>query len=75
MSISHPAAVSCLEHLHISKLVEHLEKVPKQGVRHTKAPTSLHDTPLDSLVLQVCEPYWMIHQGNCEHWLIVDEIR
>lgn len=41
----------------------------------TKSPTSLSETPFTSLTLRVNQPYWMLHQGNCEHFVVVDEIR
>ncbi|PBK91470.1 hypothetical protein ARMGADRAFT_932501, partial [Armillaria gallica] len=41
----------------------------------TKAPESMHDTSLSSLPLRINEPYWILHQGNCEHFFVVDQIR
>jgi hypothetical protein len=35
----------------------------------------MHDTPLSSLSLRIGEPYWLLHQGNCEHFIVVDQIR
>ncbi|KAJ6625463.1 hypothetical protein B0H10DRAFT_2001437 [Mycena sp. CBHHK59/15] len=40
-----------------------------------KAPTSMHDTPLSSLSLRIGEPYWLLHHGSCEHFIVVDQIR
>ncbi|KAJ4464084.1 snRNA-activating protein of 50kDa MW C terminal-domain-containing protein [Lentinula edodes] len=37
--------------------------------------TAMHDTPLSSLALQINVPYWLLHQGNCEHFIVVDQIR
>ena len=31
--------------------------------------------PLRSLTVRINEPYWVLHRGNCEHWLVIDEIR
>lgn len=39
------------------------------------SPTSMQETPIGSLSLKVGEPYWYLHQGNCEHIWTVDEIR
>lgn len=40
-----------------------------------KADSSLKNTKLTSLLLRINEPYWLIHHGNCEHFLVVDQIR
>ncbi|WAQ90446.1 hypothetical protein PtA15_12A435 [Puccinia triticina] len=36
---------------------------------------SMECVRFDQLTLRINEPYWMIHQGNCEHIFTVDEIR
>jgi hypothetical protein len=36
---------------------------------------SMECVRFDQLTLRISEPYWMIHQGNCEHIFTVDEIR
>ncbi|PBK74562.1 hypothetical protein ARMSODRAFT_952222 [Armillaria solidipes] len=41
----------------------------------TKAPESMHDITLSSFSLRINEPYWILHQGNCEHFFVVDQIR
>jgi snRNA-activating protein complex subunit 3 len=41
----------------------------------TKAATSLHETPFSSLEVRINEPYWLLHQGNCEHFIIIESIR
>jgi snRNA-activating protein complex subunit 3 len=40
-----------------------------------KGPTSIYDTPLSSLTLQLNQPYYLLHQGNCEHFIVVEQIR
>jgi len=40
-----------------------------------KATTSMHETVISSLTLRLNEPYWLLHQGSCEHFLVVDQIR
>jgi hypothetical protein len=40
-----------------------------------KADSSIHQTHFSSLTLRLHEPYWLLHQGNCEHFLVVDQIR
>ncbi|KAG9316398.1 hypothetical protein JVU11DRAFT_2431 [Chiua virens] len=58
------------------KLLSHLESTQEQKrPQITKSPTSLSQTPLASLSIRVNQPYWMLHRGNCEHFVVVDEIR
>jgi snRNA-activating protein complex subunit 3 len=35
----------------------------------------MHDVQLSTLALRLNQPYWMLHAGNCEHTLVIDEIR
>jgi len=58
------------------KLIKHL-KAFSSGSPQTleKAVTLMHETTLSSLTLRVNEPYWLLHQGNCEHFIVVDQIR
>ncbi|KAI0305718.1 snRNA-activating protein of 50kDa MW C terminal-domain-containing protein [Multifurca ochricompacta] len=51
-----------------SKLISH---IPKPLARGSK----IHDTPFSSLSLRLNHPYWLVHQGNCEHFLVIDQIR
>ncbi|KAJ7680493.1 snRNA-activating protein of 50kDa MW C terminal-domain-containing protein [Mycena polygramma] len=80
-----PGFVICIEGLaygdgesefdYADKLIQHLQTIPKESPGITKAPTSMHDTPLASLSLRVGEPYWLLHHGNCEHFVVIDQIR
>ncbi|KAF8210461.1 snRNA-activating protein of 50kDa MW C terminal-domain-containing protein [Mycena galopus ATCC 62051] len=80
-----PGCVICIEGLaygdgenesdYADKLIQHLQSIPKESATLTKAPTSMHDTPLSSLSLRIGEPYWLLHHGNCEHFIVVDQIR
>jgi snRNA-activating protein complex subunit 3 len=58
-----------------SKLIQHLQTIPKDSADIRKAPTSMHDTVIASLSLRIGEPYWLLHCGNCEHFIVVDQIR
>jgi len=53
---------------HASKLVAHVSKPLSKGPK-------MRDTSFASLSLRVNHPYWLVHQGNCEHFLVVDQIR
>ncbi|KAH7888531.1 snRNA-activating protein of 50kDa MW C terminal-domain-containing protein [Phlebopus sp. FC_14] len=58
------------------KLLLHLQHLPEEKrPKVTKSPTSLGETVFDTLTLRVNQPYWMLHQGNCEHFIVVDQIR
>jgi len=58
------------------KLIEHLESVSRQP-RSTisKAPTNMKETKISSLSIRINEPYWLIHSGNCEHFILFNQIR
>lgn len=59
-----------------SKLVMQLEELSLNQVDPlVKSPTSLTSTPFSSLSLKLNKPYWLLHQGNCEHFLVFDQIR
>lgn len=42
---------------------------------YRKAESSTQNTRVGDLGLRVGEPYWFVHQGNCEHVWTVDSIR
>ena len=48
-------------------------------VAHTSKPVTIgsktHEMPFSSLSLRLNNPYWLVHHGNCEHFLVVDQIR
>ncbi|KAI0066140.1 hypothetical protein BV25DRAFT_1905765 [Artomyces pyxidatus] len=50
------------------KLIAYMRSPPKKG-------TKMHETTFSSLSVRLNEPYWLLHQGNCEHFLIIDQIR
>jgi snRNA-activating protein complex subunit 3 len=51
-----------------SKLVGYVSKPLSKGPK-------MRDTSFGSLSLRLNHPYWLVHQGNCEHFLVVDQIR
>lgn len=59
-----------------SKLLNQLEELSlDQPNPLVKSPTSLSSTLLSSLSLKLNKPYWFLHHGNCEHFLVFDQIR
>jgi len=56
-------------HPHLSsKLAAHVSKPLNKGPK-------MGDTLFSSLSLRLNHPYWLVHQGNCEHFVVVDQIR
>ncbi|KAF9793024.1 snRNA-activating protein of 50kDa MW C terminal-domain-containing protein [Thelephora terrestris] len=59
-----------------NKLIKQLEELSLDQVDPlVKSPTSLNSTPLSFLSLKLNKPYWFLHQGDCEHFLVFDQIR
>ncbi|KAF9049958.1 snRNA-activating protein of 50kDa MW C terminal-domain-containing protein [Panaeolus papilionaceus] len=58
-----------------TKLTAHLDAFKRNDKSVHKASTPLSTTTISSLTLRLNEPYWLVHQGNCEHFIIVDQIR
>jgi len=60
----------------ISKLIEHISSVskhPRSSI--SKAPTNMKEAKISSLSIRINEPYWLIHSGNCEHFIVFSQIR
>lgn len=63
-------------YIYRSKLMDQIELLKrKPAFPIAKAPTSLKQTTFSSLSLRLNEPYWLIHKGNCEHFMVIDQIR
>jgi len=37
--------------------------------------SNLYETPFSSLPLRINYPYFGIHQGNCQHYFVIEQIR
>lgn len=35
----------------------------------------MHDAKLSDLELRLHQPYWILHQGDCDHTIILMQIR
>lgn len=58
------------------KLIAHFQKLPEDKRPQIKpAPTSVSETTFNALTLRTYQPYWILHQGNCEHFFVIDQIR
>lgn len=49
--------------------------LPDEPLGLEKAATTTHETKLSSLTVRLNQPYWLLHQGNCEHFVVFDQIR
>ncbi|KIM91888.1 hypothetical protein PILCRDRAFT_809875 [Piloderma croceum F 1598] len=64
------------ENDYADKLIAHFEKFPSSKRDPiAKGPTSIYETLLSSLSLRLNQPYYFLHQGNCEHFVVIDQIR
>jgi len=57
------------------KLVRHLKTRSKSKTPMEQATSSLAETLLSSVSLRINEPYWLLHRGNCEHFVVIEQIR
>lgn len=47
----------------------------KAGQLGLEKGVSMHDTTLASLTVHLHKPYWLLHAGSCEHFIVIDQIR
>lgn len=52
-----------------------VEKLPEKKRKPIKKGPTLHNVRFIDLTLRINQPYWLLHQGSCEHFLIIDQIR
>ncbi|KAG2150536.1 snRNA-activating protein of 50kDa MW C terminal-domain-containing protein [Suillus clintonianus] len=82
----HSGSLFCIEGLvygdrsentdYAEKLIAHFQKLPEgKRPKITKASTSASETAFSALTLRIHQPYWILHQGNCEHFFVIDQIR
>ncbi|KAL5523658.1 hypothetical protein ACEPAG_7831 [Sanghuangporus baumii] len=81
----HRGAVACIEGVaygdgqaeedYSDKLVQQMELLPQKERKSVTKGVGMHDQCFVDLTVRVNEPYWLLHQGTCEHFLIIDSIR
>ncbi|KAL5507382.1 hypothetical protein ACEPAH_6838 [Sanghuangporus vaninii] len=81
----HRGAVVCIEGVaygdgqveddYSVKLVQQMELLPEKKRKCITKGACMHDQRFVDLTIRVNEPYWLLHQGRCEHFLIIDTIR
>jgi len=47
----------------------------KKGPGQIKKGALMHDTKLSDLELRLHQPYWLLHQGECDHLIVFEQIR
>ncbi|OCH95162.1 hypothetical protein OBBRIDRAFT_768316 [Obba rivulosa] len=57
------------------KLLKHLSTLPAAKRPTLEKGPSLHDMTFAALSFKLHEPYWLLHAGNCEHFVVVDQVR
>ncbi|EJD02827.1 uncharacterized protein FOMMEDRAFT_156180 [Fomitiporia mediterranea MF3/22] len=85
VSPPHRGAVVCIEGVvygdgmaevdYSDKLLKQIELLPEKKRPHLTKGTCMYDQRFADLSLRVNQAYWLLHQGSCEHFLVVDSIR
>ncbi|THH31789.1 hypothetical protein EUX98_g2404 [Antrodiella citrinella] len=55
--------------------IEYVNALPEKKRPKTSKATSMHDTFLASMTLRLHTPYWLLHVGDCIHYVVFDQIR
>lgn len=58
-----------------SKLLAHFSEMPPNKKSELRKGPDMHSQRFLDLSLRINEPYWLLHQGSCEHFIVVDQIR
>ncbi|CAL1707632.1 unnamed protein product [Somion occarium] len=57
------------------KLQDLIQRIPEKRRPTLSKGPPMHETNFDSLVIRLHTPYWLLHAGNCEHFLVFEHIR
>ncbi|KAH8119066.1 snRNA-activating protein of 50kDa MW C terminal-domain-containing protein [Phellopilus nigrolimitatus] len=81
----HSGCVVCIEGIaygdgqseedYSDKLIKQFELIPEKKRPRISKGVGMHDQPFSKLTLRLNQPYWLLHQGACEHFLVVDHLR
>lgn len=58
-----------------SKLMKHFLSVPEDKRPRIEKGCDMHSKKFSDLSLCINKPFWLLHQGSCEHFIVVDQIR
>ncbi|KAI5120344.1 hypothetical protein M0805_009419 [Coniferiporia weirii] len=82
---SHRGCVMCIEDIaygdgqseedYSDKLIQQLELIPGKKRLQISKGVCMYDQQFAELTLRLNQPYWLLHQGTCEHFLVIDHIR
>ncbi|KAH8107905.1 snRNA-activating protein of 50kDa MW C terminal-domain-containing protein [Cristinia sonorae] len=78
-------AVICVEGLlfgdgqsekdYAERYLEYANALPEKKRPSLSKATAMHDTPLSSLTLSLHTPYWLLHAGDCTHYIVFEQMR
>jgi len=81
----HKGGVVCIEDVaygdgqseedYSDKLLAHFSEMPPNKRSELRKGPDMHSQRFLDLSLRINEPYWLLHQGSCEHFIVVDQIR
>lgn len=49
--------------------------VNRKGPGMVKRGGLMHDTKLADLEMRLHQPYWLLHQGECDHLIVLVQVR
>ncbi|KAG8915312.1 hypothetical protein FRC02_004566 [Tulasnella sp. 418] len=57
------------------RFIEAMKLDPNASQKPVKKGPNLYEALFDTIPLRLNYPYYLVHQGNCQHYFIIDEIR
>lgn len=71
-----PVPICVLKFLPVaSKLLHMLNLKPEKNGTALQKGVPMHDQLFSDLTICLNKPYWLLHQGLCEHFVVFDAIR
>lgn len=61
--------------LYASKLINHIDAMTERIMDQIEKGPRIHDVHFSDLDVRLNQPYWLLHQGSCEHYLVIEQIR
>ena len=58
-----------------SKLIKQIHLLPEKKRHQLNKGPCMYDQRFVDLTVRINQPYWLLHQGTCEHFLVIDCIR
>lgn len=57
------------------QLLQHLQSLDERRRPALSKGEPLENATFESLSVRLQVPYWLMHSGNCEHFVVIEEIR